>query len=786
MIHLHSKEQGQRVTSFIGLIITLIFWLVSAPALAQQNFEGKWNSSFGELRLHKVGDYLIGDYSDRGVMAGKIEGDRVRGVFTNEARSGSFTFTFTGQRFQGTWQFEGSGSPGSWSGRREGSAPAQLNNFTRGGEATRTISNQRDVFDGTYDTNFGPVAMLARDLFLIGDYADRGVLIGMWDGNSFVGKFTNNGRVGWFDLAFLSRTGSFRDGKWGWIEGGGDGSWNFSRIDKTTPSIDNLIGGEQEDNVVEGPSELPAGLKAQLRSGGAAFGRFNARPPEDLSGTLCTDTVCTRQQPLSASRHLIWDNNTIPVCWENPLLENQQGRDWTKQAVTNTWAQESDVKFIGWNKCSRNTSGIRIRIEDIGPHVDRLGAALDGREGGMSLNFTFNNWSPTCRNRREDCIKMIAVHEFGHALGFAHEHNRSDRIEEGCDDAPQGTDGDWQVTSYDLESVMNYCNPQWNGNGRLSELDIKGLRRIYGSPDTISHSTNGLGHRGDGAALAIGDIDGNGISDAILLTDDDPSGQNQLRYKVLHDLDADGRPARIGASHRASGMGHNSDGAGATLADIDGNGRLDLLVMTYDAPDGANQFKYKIGYDLRADGSVRRWGGFNRVSGVGHSGEGAGLTVADIDGDGKLDLVLMAYDAPSGANEFRYKIGFGLKPDGSVTRWGVSERISGLGHSGDGAGIVISDIDNDGNLDMVLLAYDAPNGPNTYRYKVLWNIDNKGRPSRYGSWSRIMRGRGHSGEGAGMDVADLDGDGNLELIVLVYDAPDGQNNFRYDVIHDVF
>jgi hypothetical protein len=47
---------------------------------------------------------------------------------------------------------------------------------------------------------------------------------------------------------------------------------------------------------------------------------------------------------------------------------------------------------------------------------------------------------------------------------------------------PQGTTGDVLLTPYDPSSVMNYCNSKYNNDGQLSELDIAGLRQLYGSP----------------------------------------------------------------------------------------------------------------------------------------------------------------------------------------------------------------------------------------------------------------------------------------------------------------
>jgi hypothetical protein len=79
---------------------------------------------------------------------------------------------------------------------------------------------------------------------------------------------------------------------------------------------------------------------------------------------------------------------------------------------------------------------------------------------------------------RESCIRSIAVHEFGHAIGFAHEQNRNDTPGE-CAEKPQGPNGDVMLTPWDLHSVMNYCNPVYNNNGVLSDDDIISVNKIY-------------------------------------------------------------------------------------------------------------------------------------------------------------------------------------------------------------------------------------------------------------------------------------------------------------------
>ncbi|RDH41351.1 DUF4214 domain-containing protein [Zooshikella ganghwensis] len=192
-----------------------------------------------------------------------------------------------------------------------------------------------------------------------------------------------------------------------------------------------------------------------------------------------------------------WPSNRIAVCFEEikpGLIAGgrnlyQEARD----AVTNSWQANSGLSFYGWGKCSANAQGIRVRIVSDSPFPDQEDIILIGDSQVNALGFDINGKKAglelyverQCAAENEDgydpktCWKYVVIHEFGHALGFAHEHNRSEKH---CSDkVEQGPDGSIYFGDYDRTSVMNYCSSKSRRTVSLSAGDKRMVSWIYRS-----------------------------------------------------------------------------------------------------------------------------------------------------------------------------------------------------------------------------------------------------------------------------------------------------------------
>jgi hypothetical protein len=284
-----------------------------------------------------------------------------------------------------------------------------------------------------------------------------------------------------------------------------------------------------------------------------------------------------------------------------------------------------------------------------------------------------------------------------------------------------------------------------------------------------------FGDGAQGADLALADLNGNGRPELVVFHIDDPAGANVGYYRIGWDPDPTGKARQWSDVIPVLGwFGDTTQGGGIGVADLNGNGHPDLVIFHIDAPDGANAGYYRIGWDLNAEGIVQAWSDVIPVPGwFGDVCNDAGIGVADLNGNGRPELVIFHIDDPGDADAGYYRVGWDLSANGLVQAWSDLVPVPGwFGDHTQGAGMAVTDLDRNGQLDLMLFHVDDLAGANSGHYRIGWDLSANGLVQGWSDLVHPLAGFGYEIQGAGIGLADINQNDRLDLVVFYIDHPE--------------
>lgn len=163
---------------------------------------------------------------------------------------------------------------------------------------------------------------------------------------------------------------------------------------------------------------------------------------------------------------------------------------------------------------------------------------------------------------------------------------------------------------------------------------------------------------------------------------------------------------------------------------------------------------------------------------------GGGIAVADLSGSGRQDLIVLMVDNPPGKNRGLYRVGKSLDTVGTPTGgWGPWIDIPDwFSFDNQGAGLALWDLSGNGRLDLVVFMIDAPQGQNQALYRIGRSLDDNGNVTGgWGDWIQIPDWFPWENQHGAIAIGDLDSDGRPELVVFMIDNPPEQNQAYYRI-----
>ncbi len=294
-----------------------------------------------------------------------------------------------------------------------------------------------------------------------------------------------------------------------------------------------------------------------------------------------------------------------------------------------------------------------------------------------------------------------------------------------------------------------------------------------------------------GANVAVASLAKDGTLDLIVLRVDHPlPGPNRAFYRVGHELNQNGGVDGGWSDWQEIpdwGAAVN-EGAGIAVADFGAAGLGLVVFQVEQAVPGPNRGLFRVGRKLDKQGRVTGgWSGWQQVPGwESWRNQGAAIAIADLDGDGAPELVVFRVDDFHGDNATRpnkgfYRVGRQLTDAGLIASWSGWVEVDWFSWFNQGAGLALADLDGDGRPEIVVFQIDAPPGENAGFYRIGWGLDAQGGVQEgWGPWVRSENWGPWENQGGGFALAAFNA-GRPRAVVFQVDNPPQLNDGRFAV-----
>jgi hypothetical protein len=284
------------------------------------------------------------------------------------------------------------------------------------------------------------------------------------------------------------------------------------------------------------------------------------------NGDLCAeDGAAASKSPLAGAS---WPDGIVHVCWTASSAARSDFATVsvrTQHLVEANWGAAADLTFTGWSDtcaASADTYGSFPRATiSINVTTGALGAYCAGDGPGVFDDGKCQfGYTPDVNTMNigtwDDALQFRArvLHEFGHALGLAHQPDKDGPA--GCVD-PDSPDYRGPVRDENSIMLSTYADV----TDQLSGWDALKMREAYGPPRPTYSA----------------DVDGDGRDDSIVVSDNavyvrkasvDGLGVTQLATPLTWQVLGDDRPG--------------SGDRGTALADVNADGRADFIRVQND------------------------------------------------------------------------------------------------------------------------------------------------------------------------------------------------------------